>query len=240
MFEFFAIYLWRTTNSVTIHDEIPIPPSQGWIVFQTPSAPKRIFWPIPRRIKRKLKKCWKLINTVVIKNQPSKLPSSIKNSGIPSNTNIIIKGIRNAPVEKRNYSFMLLGVFNFYEVVNNCFQIFKIIKIILLLTREEIKSNQPSNLLSLNKLYIPRANLRGNYLKIMYNDFSSFWNKVYSDFKKFDVWRSVGQITVKFMNESVKHSWFFFFFFRSFLLSKLMTSFQLSNIEKALTAKMRH
>lgn len=47
-----------------------MPPNQGWIVFHTPKAPKRIRWPIP---------------------------SSMRNSGMPSNTNIIMKGIRKAP-----------------------------------------------------------------------------------------------------------------------------------------------
>lgn len=47
-----------------------MPPNQGWIVFHTPKAPKRIRWP---------------------------MPSSMRNSGIPSNTNIIMKGIRKAP-----------------------------------------------------------------------------------------------------------------------------------------------
>lgn len=47
-----------------------MPPSHGCIVFHTPNAPKRIFWPIP---------------------------NSIKNNGMPSNINITINGIRNAP-----------------------------------------------------------------------------------------------------------------------------------------------
>jgi hypothetical protein len=51
-----------------------MPPSQGCIVFHTPNAPKRIFCPIP---------------------------NSIKNNGIPSNINIIINGIRNAPENKK-------------------------------------------------------------------------------------------------------------------------------------------
>lgn len=62
------------TKSVTIHDEIPMPPNQGWIVFHTPKAPSRIRWP---------------------------MPSSIRNSGMPSNTNMIMKGIRNAPGTER-------------------------------------------------------------------------------------------------------------------------------------------
>lgn len=49
---------------------MPIPPSQGCIVFHTPNDPSRIFCPIP---------------------------NSIKNSGIPSNISMTKKGIKNAP-----------------------------------------------------------------------------------------------------------------------------------------------
>lgn len=52
---------------------MPIPPSQGCIVFQTPSEPCRIFWP---------------------------KPSSIKNRGIPSSISIMKNGIRKAPKTK--------------------------------------------------------------------------------------------------------------------------------------------
>lgn len=57
-----------------MHDDIPMPPSHGCIVFHTPSEPSLIFCPIP---------------------------NSIKNSGIPSRINIIANGIRKAPENKK-------------------------------------------------------------------------------------------------------------------------------------------
>lgn len=63
------------TNSVTMQDEMPMPPSQGWMVFHTPSAPNRIRWP---------------------------MPSSMRNSGMPSRINMIMNGIRKAPAGEAN------------------------------------------------------------------------------------------------------------------------------------------
>lgn len=61
-----------------MHDDIPMPPSHGCIVFQTPNDPSRIFCPIP---------------------------NSIKNSGIPSSISITANGIKNAPNEMKLTKF---------------------------------------------------------------------------------------------------------------------------------------
>lgn len=53
---------------------MPIPPSQGCIVFHTPNEPSRIFCP---------------------------MPNSIKNNGIPSRINITKNGIKKAPAKWR-------------------------------------------------------------------------------------------------------------------------------------------
>ena len=55
-----------------------MPPNQGCTVFHTPKAPNRIFCPIP---------------------------ISIKKSGIPSNINIMTKGIRKAPEKRKKIFF---------------------------------------------------------------------------------------------------------------------------------------
>lgn len=60
---------------------------QGCIVFQTPRDPSLIFWP---------------------------MPSSIKNRGMPSNINIIIKGMRNAPEKKNDFQFNINMIFLAY------------------------------------------------------------------------------------------------------------------------------
>lgn len=61
-----------------MHDDIPMPPSHGCIVFHTPKDPSRMRWPIP---------------------------SSIKNNGMPSSTNITKNGIRKAPAENNKNKF---------------------------------------------------------------------------------------------------------------------------------------
>lgn len=63
---------------MTIHDEIPMPPSHGWIVVQTPRAPRRILWPIP---------------------------SSIRKRGMPSRINMTAKGIKNAPRKREKIKY---------------------------------------------------------------------------------------------------------------------------------------
>lgn len=67
--------------------EMPIPPSQGCMVFQTPREPRRIFCPIA---------------------------ISIKKSGMPSKTNMIRNGMRKAPVEE---SIQLVSGFMIIKMV---------------------------------------------------------------------------------------------------------------------------